>query len=62
LTPRFTKAAIDSSGMPHNPNPPIITVAPGGISAIAASALGKTFVMIYSFRDPFHHKTVNHLG
>src|SRR5690348_15494809 len=45
LTPFRTSAAIRFSGMPHNPKPPIITVAPSGISATAASDVAITLFM-----------------
>src|SRR6266852_4082764 len=49
LTPFRTNAAIRFSGMPHNPKPPIITVAPSGMSATAASDVAITLFM-HSYR------------
>jgi hypothetical protein len=40
--PLRTKAAIQFSGIPHNPKPPSINVAPDGISCIASSAFATT--------------------
>src|SRR5260370_36441508 len=42
LTPFGTRAAIKLAGMPHNPKPPTITVAPSGMSATAASGVAIT--------------------
>src|SRR5579864_6655192 len=49
FTPLRTRAAIRFSGMPHNPKPPIITVAPSGMSATAASDVAITLFM-HSYR------------
>src|ERR1700677_4614332 len=54
FTPRRTRAAMEFSGMPHSPKPPSITVAPGGISATAVSAVGKT-LFIAKRVYPLHH-------
>src|SRR5579864_8704102 len=45
FTPLRTRAAIRFSGMPHNPNPPTIRVAPSGMSATAASDVSITLFM-----------------
>jgi len=42
FVPRSRSARMRVSGIPHNPNPPTMTLAPSGISATAASALGST--------------------
>src|SRR6478752_5867796 len=42
FVPRCRSAAMRFSGMPHSPKPPIIIVAPSGISATASSALART--------------------
>ena len=42
LVPRARSAAMRFSGMPHSPKPPIMMVAPSGISATASSALART--------------------
>src|ERR1700680_5085379 len=52
LTPFRTSAAIRFSGIPHSPKPPIITVAPSGMSATAASDVAITlFMHVYRIVD-----------
>src|SRR5258705_10027278 len=42
FVPRARSAAMRFSGMPHSPKPPIIIVAPSGMSATASSAFART--------------------
>src|SRR5947199_3634513 len=42
FVPRACNALIRFSGMPHKPKPPIMIVAPSGMSATASSALAIT--------------------
>src|SRR5438093_942297 len=42
LVPRCRSAVMRFSGMPHSPKPPIMIVAPSGMSAAASSALART--------------------
>src|SRR5258706_6825561 len=42
MVPRARSAAMRCSGIPHSPKPPIIIVAPSGMSATASSAFART--------------------
>src|SRR5262245_22929462 len=49
LIPFFTRAAIQFSGIPHNPNPPSIITAPSLMSLMASAAEATTlFIVVIS--------------
>ncbi|GAP55799.1 hypothetical protein AHiyo6_23640 [Arthrobacter sp. Hiyo6] len=50
LAPRWWRASMSATGMPHNPNPPTASDAPSWISATASAALATTLSIIV---DPF---------
>ena len=53
LEPFAISASMSSEGMPAVPNPPIITVAPLGISATATAAVATTLLIIPSSQCAF---------
>src|SRR5579864_787378 len=56
FTPRRTSARIKFSGIPHSPKPPIMMVAPSGISRMASSELATSLFIDQIVKQVrFHH-------
>src|SRR5438270_4249037 len=58
LTPLRTRASIRSAGMPHNPNPPTMIMAPSFTSRMASSALATT---LFINRKILTHSSLNQM-
>src|SRR5258705_971261 len=58
--PRVWSAAMRFSGMPHNPKPPIMIVAPSGIVATASAALASTLFIETVFYQVRCHTQLMH--
>src|SRR5579864_794074 len=63
FTPRRTSARIKFSGIPHSPKPPIMMVAPSGMSRIASSELATSLFIAQIVKQVrFHHGDTLRLG
>src|SRR5258706_12201645 len=63
MVPRARSAAMRCSGIPHSPKPPIIIVAPSGMSATASSAFARTLFIsgiLSSKMSPPVHPDIEH--